>query len=134
MRFLTSALLFPVAVLLLSGCAANKRAQLEDEINNYILALKRDDKMAALSFVQAENKKEFFSKSQKLDKIQISNIKIEGIFPNENLDEALVTLSLEYFRPTSMNLSTSKRLYTWNYNKEAKAWLLKGSQPFGRTQ
>jgi len=123
---------FVVLMMSAVGCgSSNRGAQLEDSVRDFFNAIRRKDNNRALAFVQAEKQKEFFFNIEKADAVRFSNIKVQRIYPDEKMDEALVTVLLEYFSPNSSSLSSTKRLYSWEYNSRAEAWFVGEATPFG---
>lgn len=124
-------LLLMLGGVLLSCSSATKKSQLEDNVRNYFLSLRRSDSPAAISFVHPNKKEEFLEKALRLDSIHISLTEVDTIFPNEDLSRAIVSARLEFFSPDQMGLHSVKRKFIWVFHPEAKTWLLDETGPFG---
>jgi len=120
-----------VLVFGLGACAASKTAELEESVNDFFTAMRREDKSAALSFVGPQKRTEFFKNSEQLDGIHFSNIRVDTIYPDEAQEKALVTVVMEYFSPKSMNLTSAKRFFNWEYDTKNKAWYVNEAHPLG---
>jgi len=120
--------------LVLSGCQTAQRAEaLEESVRSYVLALKRQDNQAAVQFVKPQGRTEFFQGLRTLERYQFSDIRVNYVSPSENLDQALVTMAIEYFSPSGMELYQAERFLSWEYDPEHKRWFLHEQHPLGQT-
>lgn len=117
----------------LSACGAKRQAKLEDSVKDYFNAVRRKDNNAALSFVRSDKRNRFFEEIQAIEPLAISNLKVDTIFPDEDLNEAVVTALVEYYSPQSAVLSRSRRIYKWSFDSETEAWFLEEENPLGRS-
>ncbi|MDB5038382.1 MAG: hypothetical protein JWQ35_1910 [Bacteriovoracaceae bacterium] len=116
--------------LSLYSCAGRREA-LQNSVENYVKALRRGDADVALSYVNPGQRINFEKQLAELDqRVMISQVEIKSINPDETMDNAVVTLLLEYFNQSSASVNISKTSFLWKYNTEAKAWLLDSSTPF----
>ncbi|MBN8554710.1 MAG: hypothetical protein J0L93_04625 [Deltaproteobacteria bacterium] len=128
MRYAFGLLLLSVV---LSGCAFDKKARLEESIDTYVKSLRRGDEATALAFVHPDKQDQYFQNQQKFGDLYISNAEIKSIFPDEKLESAVATVLLEYFPQNGSSVMTQKRKFTWKYEAKAKAWLLDETTPLG---
>jgi hypothetical protein len=120
------------AIIGLTACSeATKKTQLENNVRNYFLSLRRADSTATMSYVHPEKRGEFMNRVARLDHFRVSLAEVETIFPNENLTKAVVSARLEFFSPEQMGLHSIKRSFNWIFHPEAKTWLLDEKEPFG---
>lgn len=115
------------------GCEATRQAKLQESVDAFYTALRREDNARAIAYVDPESKTKFFENLESIHGLQISNLQVDTVFPDEKLDSALVTVNLEYFTPGSSELRSSKRYYSWAYKSEADAWCVEEDHPFGRS-
>ncbi|PIR23636.1 MAG: hypothetical protein COV44_01565 [Deltaproteobacteria bacterium CG11_big_fil_rev_8_21_14_0_20_45_16] len=125
--------LYAILILIFGSgaCTASKTANLEESVNDFFTAMRREDKNAALSFVGPEKRTEFFKNSEQLEAIHFSNIRVDTIYPDETQEKALVTVVMEYFSPKSMNLTSAKRFFNWEYDSKNKVWYVIEAHPLG---
>jgi hypothetical protein len=135
MRILFSTLSLGLLILGFgSACStANRVSQLEESVQAYATALRRQDSQMAVQFVQPELRNEFFEGMRGLSRYNFSNVQVSYVSPTEKLDNALVTLAIEYFSPTGMQVYQTERFLTWNYDEKQKRWFLKENHPLGQT-
>lgn len=115
----------------LFSCAANRKAQLEENVRNYFLALRHSDSGAVLSYVHPEKQQAFYEASLELENMHISHIRVEAIFPDDELQSALVSAEVEFYSPDASLLQNVKRQFSWKFHPEAKNWLLDEGNPLG---
>lgn len=116
----------------LSSCAStNRKAELEENMQGFVRALKRNDQMALLAFVSPKQQKEFYSNSKALDGMTIAEANIQTVFPSEDLLTAEMFLYLEIFTSGQMSVARHERQYLWKYDESIKAWFLSEKSPFG---
>lgn len=97
-------------------------------------AIRRGDEESVVSFVKPDHMTEFYKEVQKLAQIQISSFEAKTIFPDEEMNTALVTVLLEYFSRNGDSVVQSRRYLTWVFDEKAKAWLLDETTPFGKSE
>lgn len=116
----------------LTSCASKQRAaSLESTVNSYARALREADGSLLLGFVSPEKQQVFASNSATLGSFKFSNVEVRKIFPDSQLDTALVSLSLEFFDQAGSELIETTRQYAWAFDPTKKAWFLKEATPFG---
>lgn len=116
----------------LAGCASEaKKTQLENTIKAYSRALRDADGSGLLAFVHPEQQKDFAKNSRGLKGLMFSDVEIKKIYPDEKMESALVTLSMEYYSQDGSQVFSAMRQYSWAYDQKLKAWFTKEATPFG---
>lgn len=126
-------LILLTAIFLTACSAANKVAQLEESVQSYATALRRQDNQMAIQFVEPSLRGEFFERLRALSQYNFSDLRVSYVSPTEDLESAMVTLSIEYFSPTGMQVYSAERYLSWAYDSEQKRWFLKENHPLGQT-
>jgi len=116
--------------LSLYGCA-DRRAALQNSVENYVKALRRGEPEMAVSFVKPEKRIEFAKTLEHLDTdLMVSEVELKNITPDEKLENAVVTVLMEYFDQYSSSVTTKKTSSLWKYDEKSKAWLIDSSSAF----
>ncbi|TVQ78135.1 MAG: hypothetical protein EA369_07730 [Bradymonadales bacterium] len=117
------------------GCqSANRAAQLDESVRGYTLALRRSDQQVAAQFVEPRARNDFLSSFRELDRYHFSDIQVGFVSPTEDMEQAIVSLDIEYFSPTGMQLYQVQRFFNWTYDRDSKRWLLSERHPLGQSQ
>jgi len=129
------AFVFLSSMILLSSCqSANRAALLDESVRSYTTALRRQDNEMALQYVMPEIRSDFFEGLRLLDRYSLSDIRVTYVSPAEDLSGAVVTLAIEYFSPTGMELYQVQRFLKWQYHQDLKRWFLTETHPLGQTR
>lgn len=136
MKGKSNRILYLVLILALtavvSGCGTSRAAKLNERIDDYCVALQRQDAGALVGFVNAAQREEFAKRALNIENFHISHAEVRSVNPDEKLNQAIVTIFVEYFLPDQASLISQKRLTSWGYDADRKSWMLKETDPFGR--
>lgn len=119
------------AFFLFSCQGATKKGKLEEAVRSYLVSLERRDSNRVIAYVSPERQTTFFKNIDQIDAFHVARAEVQRIYPDKELMKALVTVDLEFFSPTSMEVIAQKRYFSWMYDKKREDWFVEEGHPFG---
>lgn len=110
-----------------------RHSELEESVLGFSHAMRRQDDTAAMAFVRPSKQAEFYKNMEQFENMRISNVEVHRVFPNGDMEEALVGMNFEVYRPDQAELMSFRRFYNWTYDSSDSRWYLEENNPFGRS-
>lgn len=122
-------------LLFLVACqGATKKGKLEDAVQSYLVSLERRDSNRVIAYVSPKKQTDFFKNIEQIEAFHVAKAEVQRIYPDQDLEKALVTVNLEFFSPTSMEVIAQKRYFSWHYDDDRDDWFVEEGHPFGSSK
>lgn len=127
-KFVSFALL---GLALVACTSAKKRAELQDNVQGYIKALKNRDEAGMLSYVHPDQQEVFYSQMSDMNRYRLADVEVRTLFPDQELKRAFASIYVELFSGASASVMNLNRTLAWQYDEDLDNWFLTESHPLG---